>query len=625
MPNIQRYDTPQLQQQGINPAMRGFTKSLSAELFGYAGQAVQIYLEQKEKNEALAADEATAKLQIDNKRREQEILSLKGINALRKTGDPGSFQMPPDPPPPQQQSEPGVMPEDPNFAAANDAVKGMMTNEDKKASRERKDLIEARSTIEAMKDYSSPQSPYAKMYEDMDKQVRELSAGLSGKAKERFLSNAWLHKEALTTAIMGHQQREQTVLAYETSSAKIDGYRDIIAKAPGSLVARNAINDMGNEVRDYLSKWKGLSGPALDNKVKVAISDGLVTDIKGIMAYDPVKAQARMEEVKGLLTADHELAISKEVNAAAIGRIAQDAADMIPSSTPAQDAIEWFNKDHKDPATREKFRVLVLEKNHDYKMAQQQRSEAYSNATYDIFRKNGNNPYAVLRSKEMDDFRARFPEEGTKTFEYFQRLADHLDDKGKKVDPTIEIGQYALYSKIMDQPDYLVNASFPQIASLTPVLGVKLVQKLMDEKRKIGSDLESAKAFSLNDIKFNEIAEEYGVQATGKRTDEQFARTGKLREMVQDAVISEARAKGGMVTPERKEQIMRTFLDKVAMRGWLRSDALVFELGPNDLTKMNYTDAELTQAVEALASVDLQASPANVNQVIKKMREKRGK
>jgi len=101
------YDQPQVQAQGIPGGMQQRTESQNAKVLQLVGQAAQIALSEWEKNQNLQADESTAKLQAENKRRLLEAQNLRGINALKTVGKDGAYPMPPAPPPPEKGSQPG--------------------------------------------------------------------------------------------------------------------------------------------------------------------------------------------------------------------------------------------------------------------------------------------------------------------------------------------------------------------------------------------------------------------------------------------------------------------------------------------------------------------------------------
>lgn len=461
MVNIRRYDSPQVGSDPNRQAPQQLTQSPTAKIIGMAGQAAQIAYGEYERNQALAADDATAKLSLELKAQEENYKQLTGFNALRKLGEGGSFKMRNTGPAPEMVPEPRKLPTDPNAVAAKTADAAMSPAEQAQAKADQAksgDAIETQATIEAMKDLSSGNSPYADHYRAIDDKVNELAKSLNGAARDRFLKDAWLRKEAFTLGVVSHQNVQQRTVAFSTAEAKVGGFMEIIHRAPDTAAARQAMADLADYTRDFQMKWNGLSGEALDAKVKSVVSTAKVREIESLMSFDKQKALAVLKDAQSgsMLTPEHEVAITKRVEEAASKAFVQTQADLIPPGTRPEDAIAWFNKESgeqfQDPDNRDRFRNLIRERFADHKQAAESMSHEAGAAVSDLFNKT-KNPWKVINSSQMKAFMDLDPKAGEAAYLHYKGLAES-GDKEAKMTPEQIWDWKSKFGGIIYDPDF---------------------------------------------------------------------------------------------------------------------------------------------------------------------------
>ncbi len=124
--------------------------------------------------------------------------------------------------------------------------------------------------------------------------------------------------------------------------------------------------------------------------------------------------------------------------------------------------------------------------------------------------------------------------------------------------------QYATYWE-MSEPKALAAMSENQILALQPRIGLKLTNDLMERKRAFKPPRDIGEAKVDEDL-FNGIAENAGLHPyKDKKTDEEKARLGRLRNGVEGEIFLQQQAKGRSLTREEKAEVMQRVVDKAVM------------------------------------------------------------
>ena len=103
-----------------------------------------------------------------------------------------------------------------------------------------------------------------------------------------------------------------------------------------------------------------------------------------------------------------------------------------------------------------------------------------------------------------------------------QALIDH--SKRDENSPAAQVAKFMAFDKIASDPKLLLSLTPVQLASYTPSLGADYVIKLQQMQHQAAGSLDAARASSLNDIPFKDIAAEYGIKTKGTLTQTDEAR-----------------------------------------------------------------------------------------------------
>jgi hypothetical protein len=189
-----------------------------------------------------------------------------------------------------------------------------------------------------------------------------------------------------------------------------------------------------------------------------------------------------------------------------------------------------------------------------------------------IFPADGSKPrYSINESiLKMPDAWNSLPDGGAalkqKMMEY-ERRQNEIEVGVKPLSEAEKVSKYALYQKVMDDPNALIKMTDNQIASLTGTLGVDLTNDLIKKKRDANNNIEQLKIATMNDIKFNDIVGEFSIKTKGKLTPVDEAKLGMIRYAVGQSIASEQLITGKPLLPDRKEEILRKVLTKEITTG----------------------------------------------------------
>jgi hypothetical protein len=203
-------------------------------------------------------------------------------------------------------------------------------------------------------------------------------------------------------------------------------------------------------------------------------------------------------------------------------------------------------------------------------------------------------------------------------------------------DPATVVSKYATFLKLTDDPKALVGMSDGQLLAQTPVLGPDLTMKLLTAKREALGDLDKLGKAVITDVPWKDIAGYYGVKVKGALTEDDQSRLGQLRDKAMESIRNEQLATGKILTPDRKEEIVRGLLQKVSTKrssDWFNHDRYLFEYDDHRqkeevrLTFMNLaaTDAEKTQALDYLTRAGADINASNVQTMVQAIRDQKAK
>lgn len=313
--------------------------------------------------------------------------------------------------------------------------------------------------------------------------------------------------------------------------------------------------------------------------------------------------------------------------------LVDSAVDMVKTQGHSwEDAFSALTSDstysnlqpHEKAQTRELFREFEMQAT---KQATRDQQEAVGSVA-SLWMK-GHSMNAVTRSPEWNALQAKDPVQASHFWDYMREQTRALAAP-MPATPAQQVARYAAAQQFLDDPKALMGLSDLQIASYTPVLGVDLTTKLMDAKRKFAGNLEGLKSFTLDDIKFTDIAAEYGLKTKGNMTPEDHAKLGLLRDQSITAIRDQQTATGKLLDPGTKEQVVRKLLMTVPTkntqgswwdRDWLSHDKPLYQI--KSFAELDATGEEKQDAIRYLINAGTDTTPANVQTMIDAMRAKK--
>ena len=291
-----------------------------------------------------------------------------------------------------------------------------------------------------------------------------------------------------------------------------------------------------------------------------------------------------------------------------------DNGDQVPLSPSEQDA--WLREQAKgNPELLAAARAEVATRNQVDTITQQ---ESFGNILDHYTGLDGSPKQSRATIMASDEWASLTGQERLNLKGQFDAIDAH---NAGTVTPAQQVAQYATYQKLCDDPKKLAALSDAQIASYMGTLGPDLTMKLMGAKQQAMGNLDSLNRTTLSDIKFNDIAGEYGLKIKGNlaRTDQ--AALGSLRDKAMAAIRQEQLVSGKEVLPDRKEQIVRGLLTDVTTKGpsdWFSHTKPMFK------ALDDATPAEKAAATSLLTKAKAAITPANVWTMVQAARKQGG-
>lgn len=148
---------------------------------------------------------------------------------------------------------------------------------------------------------------------------------------------------------------------------------------------------------------------------------------------------------------------------------------------------------------------------------------------------------------------------------YVVREAEHRADRarqaGERFDAAATRAGFASYLELSN-PARLDGMSEEQIIAKLPTLGRTLTGSLMDKKRALAKGAEKLHEATIDQQLFETVAEGAGLRPFDpKKTEDEKAGLGRLRNAVETAIDVEQRQTGRPLTRERKQEVMRSIID----------------------------------------------------------------
>ena len=212
--------------------------------------------------------------------------------------------------------------------------------------------------------------------------------------------------------------------------------------------------------------------------------------------------------------------------------------------------------------------------------------------------------------------------------QYAKRNASEGDGYG-------DLAQISAYLQIRDNPRQLASMSDMEIISKTPVIGEKLVKKLLFDKREAGGDVAKLSSGNVSGIEFEDLAAEYGITTKGKKGEDLAKAQGELNRLRMDAlesISSEQMRVGSTLSTLEKDKVIRDRLKtyKVNKPGVLwgtnPTDVPLYKLDSStrDAYGLDITPEEREKAVALLLKNGKAIKPSTIAPLVDAMRKLKG-
>ena len=461
--------------------------------------------------------------------------------------------------------------------------------------------------------------------------ISNYGEGLTGRAKTYFDQLAKRAQVELEGQAVTHET--QQIQAHEVGTLKrgIELEQSNVGLDPTNPLVVSTSVDRIKALSDKLADSVGVTDPEGRKLLQLEqVSHARTQVVSAYLAADnPKAAFAYFEANKGDFTGKDSALIQQHVKAGMSTQLAETKVQSVMDAMGPKDGdlravfpldkmISELRKDpslSSSPEAMTKAVAGIKERFSEHNAA----VHNYETTT------NGTLWSAILAGKGLRGAQA-LPEyralPGDKQAEFISKVEQFY--KRNENDPANRVAQYALYQKFVDDPKSLMGMSDTQIASYADLLGPNLTMGLMDARRKAATNLDSLKASTLNDIPFKDIAGEYGIKVKGTMSQQNLADLGLLRDKVLESVRAEQHDSGKLVTPERKEEILRGLLVKVKTKksgDWFSHERPLFQVG--DFTELEATGEEQAQAMGLLYQAGSPVNAANMQIMIEAIRKQK--
>lgn len=483
-------------------------------------------------------------------------------------------------------------------------------------------------------------TPGQQALQDIKAKAQELGQDLGGGAQRLFNQKVMPQVVQFEGDSLNHFANNQKVAAAQNA----EGQSNIAAKDSEINPLAEAMT--GNNVKTVAAMTERaaeLNGyvrgtPAFDAFISAQTAPVIHATVQSLIQagrpdlakeyFDTNKAYSNASVTEDLVKYIGTATRSKQMDS-----LVDSAVDMVKTQGYTwEDAFHALTSDdtysnlqpHEKQQTREQFREFQIEAKKQITLNE---NEAVG-AVYTIWNQT-HSMNQVTRSDAWNTLQAQQPVDASHVFDYMTAQTKAMNAPAP-VTPAEQVARYAAAQQLLDNPKTLMGLSDLQIAAYTPVLGAELTTRMMDAKRKFAGNLDGLRSFSLDDIKFNDIAAEYGLKTRGSLSQTDQAKLGLLRDQAITTIRDQQMATGKLLDPGGKEQIVRKLLTTVPTKNtqgswwqndWISHDKPLYQI--KDFTELDATSEEKQTALKYLIDAGTKYTPANMQTMIDAIRAKR--